>query len=223
MENTEQRLLQIEDKIIEIRNQKVILDCDVAELYSVQTKEINQAVKNNPEKFPKGFVFELSDLEVDSSRLQFLTLQNSKSDLRSKFLTAKISSKTRVLPKAFTEQGLYMLATILKSPRATQTTLAIVKTFAKIRELSRNIVAIQDTTDEVVHRSLLQKSGQIINDILFPNIPIGSSETSVELNLGLMKVKHAVKSGNSNYENDLHEIKQMLDRLLGANPEKAKI
>ena len=76
MKNTELCPLQIEDKIIEIRNQNVILDCDVATLYGVQTKEVNQAIKNNPEKFPNGFVFELTDLETGCSRSKFLTLNN---------------------------------------------------------------------------------------------------------------------------------------------------
>ena len=93
----------MEEKIITLRNQQVILDCDVAELYGVATKEINQAVRNNPEKFPEGYIFELDNQEL--------------SDLRSKFLTAKFKM-TRQLPKAFTEKGLYMLATILKSPKA---------------------------------------------------------------------------------------------------------
>ena len=91
----------------------MLLDSDVAALYGVETREINQAVKNNPNKFPKGYVFELYDREIRS--------------LRSKILTA--NPKSRVLPKAFTEKGLYMLATILKSERATQTTIAIVETF----------------------------------------------------------------------------------------------
>jgi len=73
----------------------------VAVLYGVQTKEVNQAIKNNCDKFPKGYIIELKNSEFH--------------DLRSKFLTANLE-KTRVLPKAITEKGLYMLATILKSP-----------------------------------------------------------------------------------------------------------
>lgn len=99
----------VESKIITVRDQQVILDCDVAELYGVETKRINEAVRNNPEKFPKGYVFELDKQEYMM--------------LRSKFSTAKISSKSRSLPQVFTEKGLYMLATILKSPLAVQTTI----------------------------------------------------------------------------------------------------
>ncbi len=93
-------IIEVENKIITLRDQQVILDSDVAELYGVQTKEINQAVRNNPEKFPQGYIFQLENQEFK--------------DLRSKFLTTKYQ-KTRQLPKAFTEKGLYMLATILKS------------------------------------------------------------------------------------------------------------
>ena len=99
----------VEEKIITVRGISVILDSDVAELYGVETKEINQAVKNNPEKFPDGYIFQIDNKEFN--------------DLRSKILTTNLA-KTRTLPKAFTEKGLYMLATILKSPRATQTTIA---------------------------------------------------------------------------------------------------
>ena len=105
------RYEDVENKIYTIRNQQVIIDRDIAELYGVETRDINKAVTNNREKFPDGYVFEVSNEELE--------------DLRCKFSTANISPKSRVLPKAFTERGLYMLATILKSPIATQTTIAI--------------------------------------------------------------------------------------------------
>jgi len=95
---------EIENKIIDIRGQKAILDSDVAYLYGVETRDINKAVKNNSDKFPDDYVFELNKAEFGG--------------LRWKFSTTKFT-KTRVMPKAFTEKGLYMLATILKSPRAT--------------------------------------------------------------------------------------------------------
>ena len=90
--------------MLQVRGQHVLLDRDVAALYGVETRIINQAVKNNPEKFPAGYVTELSSDELTA--------------LRSKFLTANVSSKSRALPKVFTERGLYMLATILKGERA---------------------------------------------------------------------------------------------------------
>ena len=92
----------VEEKIITLRNQQVILDCDVAELYGVATKEINQAVRNNPEKFPEGYIFELDNQEKGEVVKIFDHLQN-----------LRFSPQ---LPKAFTEKGLYMLATILVHP-----------------------------------------------------------------------------------------------------------
>ena len=105
-------VLDVKSKMIVVRGESVLLDRDVAALYGVETKHINQAVRNNPGRFPEGYVIELC-----ASELQ---------DLRSKFLTANISPKSRVPPKVFTERGLYMLATILKGEQAVRTPLAIV-------------------------------------------------------------------------------------------------
>ena len=89
----------IEDRIIVVRGKSVMLDTDVALLYGVETRRINEAVKNNKDKFPADYVFALTDSELQS--------------LRSKCSTANVSVKSRVTPKAFTEKGLYMIATIL--------------------------------------------------------------------------------------------------------------
>ncbi len=102
-----------------------MLDRDLAELYGVETKRINEAVRNNQDKFMDDFYFELTNNEFEN--------------LRSKFSTANFS-KTRTNPKVFTEQGIYMLATILKSKVASQVTVYIIKTFANMRKLiSQNI------------------------------------------------------------------------------------
>lgn len=115
----------IKDKIHTIRNHQVMLDRDLAELYGVETKHINQAVRNNQDKFMDDFYFELTNNEFEN--------------LRSKNLTANFS-KTRTNPKVFTEQGIYMLATILKSKVASEVTVYIIKTFANMRKLiSQNI------------------------------------------------------------------------------------
>lgn len=172
------KLENIQKVILEIRGQKVIIDSDVAKVYKIETRDINKAVKNNPDKFPAGYIFELTTEELDI--------------LRGKFSTAKFS-KTRVLPKAFTEKGLYMLATILKSKAATETTLAIIETFAKIRELSRNIKDLAETKDEKEKNSLLKKSGEIIAEIFDDNMRVTDTETSIEINFAVLKFKHLVK------------------------------
>ena len=124
----------VQEKIIIIRNQNVIVDTEVAELYGVETKRINEAVKNNPEKFPKGYLFTLNKQEKDELVENF-----------DRFKKLKHSS---VSLKVFTEKGLYMLATILKSLKAVETTLAIIDTFAKVRELNRAVHQIQSLRQE---------------------------------------------------------------------------
>jgi hypothetical protein len=104
---------QVQKKIINMHGQNVILDSDVAELYGIETMRVNEAVKNNPEKFPDGYIFRLNKIEKEEVIENFDNLGK-----------LKFSPK---LPNVFTEKGLYMLATILKSPKATQTTIAIVE------------------------------------------------------------------------------------------------
>jgi len=171
-------IVDVDSKIIEVRGANVLLDSDVALLYGVQTKEVNQAIKNNPDKFPDGYVISLNDNELRV--------------LRSKILTAN-SNMSRVLPKAFTEKGLYMLATILKSPQATQTTLAIIETFAKIRELTKTVGELAKTTTDVEKKPLMQKSGEIISDILSDALDVSETETTFEINLAVMSLKHTVR------------------------------
>lgn len=105
-------LVNVKDKILLVRNEHVIIDADVAELYGVETKRINEAVRNNANKFPDGYMLCLSKDEVN--------------DLRSNNSSTNLSTKSRVLPKAFTEKGLYMLATILKSKQAVEVTSPVV-------------------------------------------------------------------------------------------------
>ena len=168
----------LKNLIVEIRGQSVLLDTDVAEIYGVETKRINEAVKNNPEKFPQDYLFELSGAEF--------------SDLRSKFSTAKFA-KTRVVPKAFTEKGLYMIATILKSKQAIEATFSIVEASSKIRELSRNIKELSKVQDKIEQKSLMQKSGELIAEIFDDDLQTSDTETSIELNFAVLKFKHTIK------------------------------
>ena len=169
----------IENKIITIREQKVILDSDVAELYGVETKRINEAVKNNPDKFPDGYILYLSMDEAVVSR--------------SKISTLKRGENLKYAPKAFSERGLYMLATILKSPKATETTIAIIETFTKVRELSRTISQLSEQSEKSQQKSMMQKSGELNSDILSDDFQTVGTETTIEFNLSVLKVKHTVK------------------------------
>ena len=112
--------------------------------------------------------------------------------MKSKILTSSWGGKNKS-PKAFTEKGLYMLATILKSTQATKTTIAIVETFSKIRELSRSLNMLAQTPEKNKQKSLLQKSGKIIADILDDDLYVSGTETSVELNLAVLKIKHNIQ------------------------------
>ena len=98
-----------------------------------------------------------------------------------------------VTPKAFTEKGLYMLATILKSERATQTTIAIIEAFAKLRELSRTIGEMSANPDEFRQKTLMQKSGEIMADLFGEDMQTTETETEIELNFAVLKLKHTIK------------------------------
>lgn len=184
---------QVEEKIITLRDTSVILDSDVADMYGVETKRVNEAVTHNPDKFPEGYIFHLTSKEWNQIKYSHLNSisNNDLQTLRSKISTAKLS-KTRVLPKAFTERGLYMLATILRSEQATQTTLAIIDTFYKLRLLSRQLSALTQAPDSQIQKSLLQKSNTLISELLNDELPTITTETTLELNLAILKLKHCI-------------------------------
>lgn len=172
---------EVESKIIEIRGKQVILDSDVAALYGVETKRINEAVSRNEEKFPTGYLLDLTPREWELLKSQFAT---------------SIPKGGKVKPaKAFTEKGLYMLATILKSQRATETTLSIIETFTKVREIARTLrqlPAAQENTS--AQQALMKRTGDLISDLIAPEEVISSeSEASLELNFMLAKLKYSLK------------------------------
>jgi len=169
----------IEDLIIEVRGQKVLLDRDVASLYNVETKRVNEAVKNNLDRFPEGYI-----IEID---------KETKKQLVENFDRFKTLKHSSVNPKAFTEKGLYMLATILTSKEAVKVTISIIETFTKIRELSKTIKKLPSVTDKNEQQSLMQKSGKIIAEILDDGLETNESETTIELNLAVLKFKHTIK------------------------------
>ena len=169
----------VQQRIICIRDTPVVLDSDVAALYGVETKHVNQAVRNNRDKFPADYVFELTSGEVE--------------DLRSKILTTKLSSKSRVAPKAFTEKGLYMLATILKSKRAVAATFAIIETFAKVRGLKRELVELHKEGDKRKQADKMRHFGETLADIVMPDLETVETESSLELNFFIGKIKHTVR------------------------------
>ena len=115
------------------------------------------------------------------------------SDLRSNFSSAKMSSKSRVSPKAFTEKGLYMLATILKSPQATAATFAIIETFAKVRTLKRELLELHGNAAKTIQAEKLHHFGETLADIVMPDLDTVETESSLELNFLVGKLKHTVR------------------------------
>lgn len=170
---------EVENKIAVIRKHQVIADADVADLYGVETRRVNEAVRNNLDKFPSDYMFELSKNELQS--------------LRSKISTTKVSVKSRSTTKVFTEKGLYMLATVLKSERATAVTFAIIETFAKVRGLKRELVELHKETDKDIQAQKMHHFGEVLTDIVMPDLETTETESSLEINFIIGKIKHTVK------------------------------
>jgi len=127
----------IKSRFVVVRGEVSLLGGDVAALYGVEPREVSQAVKNNPMKFPEGYVVELTKMEIDSLKSKILTLEASPG--RGHY------SKRGY--KAFTEKGLYMLATILKGERAVQTTIKIIETYAQLRSMVADMESLQHLKD----------------------------------------------------------------------------
>lgn len=169
---------EVDKRFVQLRGQLVLIDKDIADLYGVETKRINEAVKNNPQKFPDGYVFSLQIAERQQLVESF-----------DRFKTLKHSTSIH----AFTEKALYMLATILKSPKATETTIAIIETYAKVREVSRNLSALQIEQDGQMQKSLLEKTGDLLSEFIDTDSNVTGSESTIEVNLMAIKFKHTVK------------------------------
>lgn len=147
----------IQNKIYEIHGQKVMLDFDLAELYNVETKVFNQAVKRNIESFPGEFMFRLTGEEWEMMRSQIVTssvqeLENQKIN-RSQFVTSSQKHRSKVyLPYVFTEHGVTMLASVLKSPIARKMNIAIIKAFIAMRKMVIQYAEVIKVVDDLKER-----------------------------------------------------------------------
>lgn len=149
----------VEEKIVVIRDQRVLLDRDVAELYGVETRLVNLAVRNNPQKFPDGYVFTLSDEESDVLRSKYLILEQKKG----------------------------------KGHHTKYNYKAIIETFTKVRNLKRELVELHKETDKNIQRTKMQHFGDVLTDIVMPDLETSETESSVEINFIIGKIKHTVK------------------------------
>ena len=149
----------MKQKLYEFRGCKVLLDADLAEVYGYELKAFNQQVKRNIERFQNDMMFQLSDNEVEY--------------LRSQFVTANISSKSRSNPYVFTEQGVYMLMTVLKGELAVRQSIALVRTFKRMKDY------ILENRDLIGQREILQLSMETANNRIEIN-KINSDMISLE-------------------------------------------
>jgi len=124
----------IRSKIHEIRSQKVMLDFDLATLYETETRRLKEAVRRNIERFPEDFMFELTKEEFENLRSQFATSSHG---------------GLRYMPFAFTEQGVAMLSSVLKSDKAIEVNIAIMRTFVTIRQFALNYTELQNRINEI--------------------------------------------------------------------------
>ncbi len=129
----------ISNKIYFIRGQKVMLDRDLASLYEIESRVLNQAVKRNLTRFPIDFMFQLTEIEHNSLRSQFVILKKGRGEHQ------------KYLPFAFTEHGVLMLSSVLKSDKAIQTNIQIMRIFTKVRQM------LLDTTEIKVDILQIQK------------------------------------------------------------------
>jgi hypothetical protein len=148
------KLTKIQNMIYEIRHQKVMLDSDLAALYEVEAKVLNQSVKRNLERFPSDFMFQLTNEEWNSLRSQFVTSNTNRGG-------------RRYAPYVFTEQGVSMLSSVINSKRAIEVNISIMRTFVKIRQYALS----QNKDDQIAYLQKLlmlyiEKNDKRVNDII---------------------------------------------------------
>jgi hypothetical protein len=166
----EQSLTDIASRIFVVRGKRVLLDSELAKLYGVETRVLNQAVRRNRERFPGDFVLDLTNQEVMRSRSQSVILNVGR------------GSNVKHLPLGFTEHGSIMAATVLNSPRAVQMTVFVVRAFVKMREsllvnavLAREVAALRSRVD-LLDESTRKQFEQVFEAILGLSGPPGGKQ-----------------------------------------------
>lgn len=181
----------IQSKIYHVRGKKVMLDYDLAKIYGVKTKVLNQAIKRNSRRFPRDFMFQLNAREWNKIATLDTVIQNvaEKKTMRSQFVTASNKRNKQFLPYAFTEHGVGMLASVLKSPKAVKMNVAIVRAFialkefaAEYRELARQIHELKKKTGD--QDTQLKEIYTVIESLLNIKIAQTKLQTSRRLKSG---------------------------------------
>ena len=157
----------LQDRILTIRGERVILDSDLAEVYGVETKRLNEQVRRNAERFPPDFAFELTEEEADQLKC-----------IRSQFATLKRGQHRKYLPRVFTEHGVLMVANVLNSKRAVEMSVFVVRAFAKMRsalsdtrELARKLASLEREVKSRLdsHDAAIVEVMQRILDLIAPS------------------------------------------------------
>ena len=177
---------QLAPLVIRLRRENVILDSDIAELYGVPVGRLNEAVKRNIERFPADFMFQLTQEEVENLRSQFVT---SSSDLKSQIAISSSHGGRRTLPYAFTEQGVAMLSSVLRSQRAVEVNIAIIRTFVQLRSLMQSNKLLAEKIEKLEEK--YDQNFQIIFDAIKQLISADSIPTK-ELGFHTIKSKRTL-------------------------------
>jgi hypothetical protein len=158
----------IQNRIYEIRGERVMLDRDLAALYEVETRVLNQSVKRNRKRFPTDFMFQLTKAEFEDLRLQFETLKS----MSSQFVTTYQNRRPNAaLPYAFTEQGVAMLSGILNSDKAISMNIAIMRAFVEVRKVLLRENDLKEQMKQIKER--LGEHDVQLNQIYYVPIAIG--------------------------------------------------
>ena len=190
---------QLAPLVIRLRQENVILDSDIAELYGVPVGQLNQAVKRNIERFPYDFMFQINDDELDNLKSQFVISSSKGSNLKSQFATSSSDTKAlrsqsvtlknhggrRTLPYAFTEQGVAMLSSVLRSPRAVEVNIAIMRTFVQLRSLMQSNKLLAEKIEKLEEK--YDQNFQIVFDAIKQLI---TADDNPSKELGFHTIKH---------------------------------
>jgi hypothetical protein len=148
----------IQNKIYEIRGFKVMLDFDLADIYQVETKVLNQSVKRNIERFPPDFMFQLTNQEFNNLRSQIVTSSLDNNNIASQTITNSRWGGKRYLPYAFTEHGVTMLASVLRSKTAIEMNLQVVRAFIALRQFALGYAELNVKLENFIAETNMQFS-----------------------------------------------------------------
>jgi ORF6N domain len=161
----------IQNRIYEVRGYKVMLDYDLAVLYGVETKRLNEAVKRNSERFPTDFMFRLTVKEWDTIRSQFATASVKKNSKLQIVMTSQQKRNTNITPFAFTEHGVTIAASVLRSSKAIKMNIAIVRAFIELKQfiinydkLAREIIELKEIAGS--HNKQLNQIYEVLKNLM---------------------------------------------------------